>query len=954
MSYIRKRTNYLNTRDMQVWQLITIGVMVHLILFYSIFDIYFTSPLVHGMERFAPESPPPAKRLVLFSADGLRADKLFGLGTGGKTHAPYLRNILTTNGSWGVSHTRVPTESRPGHVAMIAGFYEDVSAVAKGWKENPVEFDSVFNESRATWSWGSPDILPMFAKGASGDHVFTDSYTSAEEDFASANAARLDIWVFDKVTEFLAAARGNATLYEKLHQDKIVFFLHLLGLDTNGHSHKPYSSIYMRSIEIVDEGIKNMVSLFEEFYQHDEKTAYVMSADHGMTDWGSHGSGDPQETLTPLVAWGAGIRKAAPHDSCGDHADNFCSEWQLSHVKRNDVSQADVAPLMSYLIGTAFPKNSLGVLPLSYLGVSDWHKAEGLFANAQQIAAQYQVKMTQIKDTTFSLTFRPFKDLSPSDEVGFVRHIRKLIQTGNYKQAITESQNFIEKSLRGLNYYQTYDRLFLGLSIVCGFLCWMCYVVHLVLREHSGLVLKSQKYSSSLQQHLQVNGVAGVIVCLMLLVQSSPLTYYVYSLMSVFMVTAVYNCLHIYIICLKAASEKRMIFQITGYLVLCFLGLELAVLSFFYRQILSVGLICVAFWSFVSKDSQKSKFISFGWLFSCLLLAVFPLLPVVGRNANYNLVLVSGIAAVFFGCAVAIWFGLLQAKPGVSQLVICLQLVSILLATYIVWSTSHAVQHYRPVPAVNHTLSWIILVVSPVLPLLMKTSVKERLFSLALAFMSPFLLMSITYEGLFVLSLLTLLFFWIRMEEMMSSTFSKKELVNINFVPSGPHLSGKKILGDATPMRWLELDDLRRAFFYVFLILTAFFGMGNIASINSFDPASVYCFVTVFSPFMMGTLMILRNLIPFLLVTCALRAIHVVTDIPIRALFLLVMVMTDFMGLHFFFLVKDYGSWLDIGTSISHYVIAMVMNITLMLIMGLSHVLTCSRLTLSWNKDQQG
>ena len=95
-----------------------------------------------------------------------------------------------------------------------------------------------------------------------------------------------------------------------------------------------------------------MVNLFESFYENDGKTAYIMTADHGMSDWGSHGSGHPDETLTPIVAWGAGVhRPVVVEAKDGSTNDSLSHDWQLDKLKRSDVSQIDIAALMSTLVG---------------------------------------------------------------------------------------------------------------------------------------------------------------------------------------------------------------------------------------------------------------------------------------------------------------------------------------------------------------------------------------------------------------------------------------------------------------------------------------------------------------------------------------------------------------------------------------------------------------------------
>lgn len=114
---------------------------------------------------------------------------------------------------------------------------------------------------------------------------------------------------------------------------------------------------------------------------------------------GGHGDGHPDNTRTPMVAWGAGVRK--PIHSTAGH-DEFSAPWGLTNVQRDDILQADIAPLMSHLIGIDLPVNSVGELPLVYLEADEMTKAEAAFSNARQILEQYQVKHSKLSKNDFS------------------------------------------------------------------------------------------------------------------------------------------------------------------------------------------------------------------------------------------------------------------------------------------------------------------------------------------------------------------------------------------------------------------------------------------------------------------------------------------------------------------------------------------------------------------------
>ena len=563
------------------------------------------------MTPHANPMPAPADRLVLFVADGLRADRFFELGSDGKTRAPYLRGLLETRARWGVSHTRVPTESRPGHVALIAGFYEDVSAVTHGWQENPVEFDSLFNETSHTFAFGSPDILPMFAKGAQASKVSTAMYDAHAEDFAS-NAFHLDTWVFERVEEMLENAQTDAELDARLRAPKTVIFLHLLGLDTTGHSRLPHSAAYLENIRLVDAGIQRMVDRIERFYNNDGKTAFVFSADHGMSDRGAHGDGDPHNTQTPLVVWGAGIAKPTPvadgHVATG-HTE-LSAEWGLSHLPRRDVLQADVAPLMASLIGAAFPLNNVGTVPTDLLDVTEEFKAHALLTNAREVLAQVLVKSDHKART--EIAFRPFEPLRGMDDAAFAKDNERLIEAGKYKEAMEESARVLALSLRGLNYFQTYDWLFLRTIVSLGYLGWMANSFLLVVKSLSApietpLSGKTGAPITAQRSHVAVRVTFIVIqLCLSayLVATSADWLYHAYALFPVYFWCGVIEerdviARHV----VPALRSSSVLLTVIGY----FVALEVLVLSYFYRELLAVVFVLLPFYPAWNKRFVSRK-----------------------------------------------------------------------------------------------------------------------------------------------------------------------------------------------------------------------------------------------------------------------------------------------------------------------------------------------------------
>lgn len=590
----------------------------------------------------------------------------------------------------------------------------------------------------------------------------------------------------------------------------------------------------------------------EEFFG-DNATAYIFTSDHGMTDWGSHGSGSTDETETPFIAWGAGIG-----------AQNI----------RQDVEQVDVTPLISSLIGAPIPANNEGVLPYHYLNASSIkYVNRALFNNLKQL--NFQVKAMR----EMSCEDRRHVDRREQVIDKKISDLNKYVEIVIPDESLNEIVDTIKSAKDVLKFYRQYQRtqFLIYLSIM-----WIGWIIMLFMKM-TCVKRSSVHYGYVFFADVLLFSTTILIPAMYKITGCNSWRLPIYALFAIFSFWQVIRSALVYSVKLELYNTKyyRLIMTaIVSLLGVMFVGLT-------YRPVLSIGMLCSVFAHKVLLQNSLSLF-----LWTALCLSAFPLLPVVEPYPRIYIVLSS--------ICVATATVTLKWQSKFRKIIEIFRLATTGLI------------HLEFIDG-RSWVSWAILLTTPLDIFTYSTQLKTRMQGIILGLFCPLVLLSASYEPLFFLVFACHLYCWPQATAVQINQSSRKSLT---------------------------IEELLKAAIFMFYTLLCFFGTGNMASISSFDPSWTRHFVTVFSPFTMFLLIIFKISVPLMLIGCTGHTLGTTN------IFSGVLLLGDCLSLPLMYYVTPEGSWLDIGSAISRFTIAMSLPCLIVLL----HFLSYPLVTFSPNK----
>ncbi len=274
----------------------------------------------------AETGPPLTSGVTLILVDGLRLDA--------SRRMPTL-NALRESGADIEARVGTPSFSRPGRATIAAGAPPDIHGVTTNRQTRRLTIDNLFRRVGAmggTCRVAGSRIWPSLF---GDDLVICGVYREAE-------AKEGPGAFFRQAPEVRASQRDGLAFV--LLRPATLRIADILSTDFAAHEYGGASDEYAAEVARTDHDLAEVVGRLDL-----SKQTLVVTADHGHRDAGGHGGEEPEVLAIPIVMVGAGIRPST----------------------KGVANQADLAPTIAALLGTALPAGSSGRPLVSVLAADD-------------------------------------------------------------------------------------------------------------------------------------------------------------------------------------------------------------------------------------------------------------------------------------------------------------------------------------------------------------------------------------------------------------------------------------------------------------------------------------------------------------------------------------------------------------------------------------------------------
>jgi len=259
----------------------------------------------------SPPGNPRADRVILISIDGLRPDAIEAAG------AATLRSLIDRGAYCARAQTIRPSITLPSHTSMLTGL--DYRRHGVGWNTyrtgyivhptvfsvatqvgkksamlfSKEKFHFLANPNCVSWIYGPP--TPAKVPTAEDDCDVEDLKRELKRDEAAGPAP-----IGDPSTTAETIGRAFAKAWPA--QQWPLTFIHFREADEAGHRRGWMGPEYLSAVKTIDQALATIVAAIEKNGGF-ERTALILSADHGGTNRGHYRWTEPDKAENVTIPW---------------------------------------------------------------------------------------------------------------------------------------------------------------------------------------------------------------------------------------------------------------------------------------------------------------------------------------------------------------------------------------------------------------------------------------------------------------------------------------------------------------------------------------------------------------------------------------------------------------------------------------------------------------------------